>query len=146
MTSNRTYDVVVFGASGYTGRLVAEYLAKQYPEGLNWAMAGRSLEKLTSVRAEMGIDESVPLIAVDSSDAASVASMAADTRVVITTVGPYQLYGNELVAQCAAHGTDYVDLCGEPGWMHGHDQRPPRCRQSIRRAHCLLLRLRFDSI
>ena len=119
MKTKRTYDIVVFGASGYTGRLVAEYLSKQYPMGdINWAMAGRSVEKLAAVRTEMSISDSVPLIAVDSDDAASVAAMVRSTSVVITTVGPYQLYGNVLIAQCAAHGTDYVDLSGEPGWMH----------------------------
>lgn len=119
MKTERTYDIVVFGASGYTGRLVAEYLAQQYnADELNWAMAGRSLEKLAAVRAEMGVADSIPLIAVDSDDADSVASMVKSTSVVITTVGPYQLYGDELVKQCAEHGTDYVDLSGEPGWMH----------------------------
>jgi short subunit dehydrogenase-like uncharacterized protein len=119
MTDQKTLDIAVFGASGYTGRLVCEYLARQYPGGeVRWAMAGRSLDKLAAVRAEMGIPESVPLIEVDSENPASVAAMVGDSRVVITTVGPYQLYGTELVKQCAALGTDYVDLCGEPGWMH----------------------------
>ncbi|MCH1493573.1 MAG: saccharopine dehydrogenase NADP-binding domain-containing protein, partial [Luminiphilus sp.] len=116
---DRQYDVVVFGASGYTGRLVAEYLNNEYPDAdFTWAMAGRSIEKLSSVRAEMGIPESIPLIAVDSDDPKSLEAMVTSTRVVITTVGPYQLYGEELVKQCAIHGSDYVDLSGEPAWMH----------------------------
>ncbi len=119
MKGNRTYDLIVFGASGYTGRLVAEYLNTEYGnEDLKWAMAGRSLDKLASVRDEIGVDAETPLIAVDSADADSVEAMVKSTSVVITTVGPYQLYGNELVKQCALHGTDYVDLSGEPGWMH----------------------------
>lgn len=119
MSSDRQYDVVVFGASGYTGRLVAEYLNNEYPDAdFTWAMAGRSIEKLSLVRAEMGIPESIPLIAVDSDDPKSLEAMVTSTRVVITTVGPYQLYGEELVKQCAIHGSDYVDLSGEPAWMH----------------------------
>lgn len=119
MKTDRTHDIVVFGASGYTGRLVAEYMSQQYPgDDIKWAMAGRSLEKLSAVRAEMGIADSVPLIEVNSDDALSIEAMVRSTAVVITTVGPYQLYGNELIAQCAIHGTDYVDLSGEPGWMH----------------------------
>lgn len=119
MKANREHDIVVFGASGYTGRLVAEYINERYgSEDLKWAMAGRSMDKLAAVRSEMGIDDSVPLIQVDSDDPSSVSSMVQSTAVVITTVGPYQLYGNELIKQCAAHGTDYVDLSGEPGWMH----------------------------
>lgn len=117
--ANRPFDIVVFGASGYTGRLVAEYLARQYPagSGLTWAMAGRNLEKLAAVRAEMGVPDSVPLVAADSADRASLDAVAAKAKVVLTTVGPYQLYGSDLVAACAAAGTDYVDLCGEPAWM-----------------------------
>lgn len=119
MSSDRQFDVVVFGASGYTGRLVAEYLNNEYPDAdFTWAMAGRSIEKLSSVRAEMGIPESIPLIAVDSDDPKSLEAMVTSTRVVITTVGPYQLYGEELVKQCAIHGSDYVDLSGEPAWMY----------------------------
>jgi short subunit dehydrogenase-like uncharacterized protein len=118
MSTDRQYDIVVFGASGYTGRLVAEYLHEQYGDtALSWAMAGRSLDKLAAVRTEIGVSDTIPLIAVNSDDPDSVAAMVNSTRVVITTVGPYQLYGNELVKQCAEAGTDYVDLSGEPGWM-----------------------------
>ncbi|MDG1199423.1 MAG: saccharopine dehydrogenase NADP-binding domain-containing protein [Porticoccaceae bacterium] len=120
MKSNRELDIVVYGATGFTGRLVAEYLNNQY--GVNgevvWAMAGRSLSKLEQVRDEMEISNDVPLVVADSSDIDSINAMVERTAVVCTTVGPYQLYGNELVAACAAAGTDYVDLCGEPGWMH----------------------------
>lgn len=117
--TNSKYDIVVFGASGYTGRLVAEYLQEEYANtALKWAMAGRSLDKLASVRTALGIPESVDLVSVDSDDAASVGQMVSDCRVVITTVGPYQLYGEELIKQCAEQGTDYVDLSGEPSWMH----------------------------
>ena len=118
MDPEKQYDLVVFGASGYTGRLVADYLNEQYPDAdFTWAMAGRSIDKLAAVRAEMGIPDAIPLIAVDSDDPESLQAMVLATRVVITTVGPYQLYGEELVRQCATHGTDYVDLSGEPAWM-----------------------------
>ena len=115
---SREFDVVVYGATGFTGRLVAEYLQNQYGDGLSWAMAGRSKEKLASVRAQMSISENVPLITADSSDAASLKAMAARTKSICTTVGPYQLYGESLLAACAWEGTDYVDLSGEPAWMH----------------------------
>lgn len=120
MKSNRELDIVVYGATGFTGRLVAEYLNNQY--GVNgelvWAMAGRSQSKLEQVRDEMGISADLPLLVADSSNLDSIKAMVERTAVVCTTVGPYQLYGNELVAICAAAGTDYVDLCGEPGWMY----------------------------
>jgi short subunit dehydrogenase-like uncharacterized protein len=111
------FDVIVYGATGYTGRLVAEYIAVAYPQGVRWAMAGRSLTKLEAVRAEMGISADVPLITANADDPASLRAMCERTTVVITTVGPYQLYGSDLVAACAATGTAYVDLCGEPAWM-----------------------------
>jgi short subunit dehydrogenase-like uncharacterized protein len=119
----KSYDIVVFGATGFTGRLVAEYLHSTYGvgseanAGVRWAMAGRSLDKLKQVRDELGISAELPLLVADASDAASLRALVAQTRVVITTVGPYQLYGNALVTACAEAGTDYVDLCGEPGWM-----------------------------
>ncbi len=113
----REFDVIVYGASGFTGRLVAEYLALTYPQGLNWAMAGRSLTRLQEVRAEMGVPDSVALLTANADDPASLRAMCERATVVITTVGPYQLYGSELVAACVATGTAYVDLCGEPAWM-----------------------------
>lgn len=111
------FDVIIYGATGFTGRLVADYVARAYPDGLRWAMAGRSLAKLEEVRAEMGIGGDVPLVTAEADDPASLRAMCARTKVVITTVGPYQLHGSNLVAACAATGTAYVDLCGEPGWM-----------------------------
>lgn len=116
----REHDIVVYGATGYTGRLVAEYLAGHYTAGGDaprWAMAGRSAAKLAEVRDLVGAPADTPLIVADADDPASLAAMANSTRVVLTTVGPYQLYGEPLVAACAKAGTDYADLCGEPGWM-----------------------------
>jgi short subunit dehydrogenase-like uncharacterized protein len=112
-------DIVVYGATGFTGQLVAEYLAEHYrgDRDLKWAMAGRSLDKLASVRDAIGALADTPLIVADAGDPASLKAMIDQTRSVLTTVGPYQLYGSELVAACAASGTDYLDLCGEPVWM-----------------------------
>ena len=102
MASEQSFDIVVFGASGYTGRLVAEYLAQEYgSDDISWAMAGRSLDKLAAVRAEMGIGDDIPLLQVDIADAESIGRMVQACKVVITTVGPYQLYGDELAKQCA---------------------------------------------
>ena len=115
--SEREFDVIVFGATGFTGRLVAEYLAEQHGD-VKWAMAGRSRSKLESVRDIMGVPKDTPLIVADSDNGTSLAALAKRTKAVITTVGPYQLYGEPMIAACAAHGTDYVDLCGEPAWMH----------------------------
>ena len=114
------FDLVVFGASGFTGRLVAEYLSKKagVSHNLNWALAGRDVMKLESVKEEMQIPLSIPILQVDASDRASIKNMIAKTNVVLTTVGPYQIYGNELIECCVEAGTDYLDLCGEPAWMH----------------------------
>ncbi len=115
----KAFDLVVHGATGFTGRLVVEYLVQHYPNGgpLRWAMGGRSADKLAAVRDEVGAPANTPLVVTDSADPASLNALMAQTRLVLTTVGPYQLYGNELVAACAASGVDYVDLCGEPAWM-----------------------------
>ena len=120
MKTSAEFDVIIYGASGYTGRLVAEYMQKQYGAGgeVKWAMAGRSEDKLSAVRAEMGISQDIPLVVADASDPSQVKAMAERAKCICTTVGPYQLYGEPLVAACAETGTDYVDLCGEPGWMH----------------------------
>ena len=118
---NRTaeFDIVVHGATGYTGRLVIEHLLGRYGTAgeLSWAISGRSREKLSAVRDTVGAPAGLVLIEADATDAASLRAMAARTRAVITTVGPYQLHGEPLVATCAETGTDYLDLCGEPPWM-----------------------------
>ena len=117
--SSSKFDIIVYGATGFTGQLVAEYLAQHYrgDRNLKWAMAGRSREKLAAVRDAIGAPADTPLIAADAGDAASLKAMVDQTSSVVTTVGPYLLYGNELVAACAASGTDYFDLCGEVPWM-----------------------------
>ncbi|MDM4766254.1 saccharopine dehydrogenase NADP-binding domain-containing protein [Pelomonas sp. SE-A7] len=119
MSRERPYDLILFGATGFTGRLVAEYLLKRYgADGeLRWALAGRNPARLAEVRAGLGAPESLPLLQADAADAAALARLAAQTRAVITTVGPYQLHGEPLVRACAEAGTDYLDLCGEPLWM-----------------------------
>ena len=118
MKSERQYDVVVYGATGYTGRLVAEYLTSHYGQnGPKWAMAGRSAAKLAQVRDLIGAPADTPLIEANSDDPASMQALAQSARVIVTTVGPYQLYGEPLLAACVAAGTDYADLCGEPVWM-----------------------------
>ncbi len=146
MVNNREFDIIVYGATGYTGRLVAEYLARQY--GANgeprWAMAGRSRQKLEAVRSEMGVPESVPLIVADGSDAQSLRAMVERGSVMLTTVGPYALYGSDLVAACAQAGTDYVDLCGEPAWMHEMIRRYEATAQST--GARIVFSCGFDSI
>jgi len=119
MKSSSKFDIVVYGATGFTGQLVAEYLAAHYRDDrqLKWAMAGRSLDKLKSVRDAIGASADTPLIVADAADPTSLQAMIDQTRSVLTTVGPYQLYGSDLLAACAASGTDYFDLCGEPIWM-----------------------------
>ena len=118
MVSNK-FDIVVYGASGFTGQLVAEYLAVHYKGdgNLKWAMAGRSLDKLAAVRDAIGAPDDTALIVADAGDPTSLEAMVSQTKSVISTVGPYQLYGSELLAACVASGTDYFDLCGEPVWM-----------------------------
>jgi short subunit dehydrogenase-like uncharacterized protein len=114
----REFDVVVYGASGFTGRLVAEYLLKNYGvgNGLKWAIAGRNLTKLEGIRRELSV-ESLPILIADSADPDSLLKMVARTRAIATTVGPYAVYGSELVGACVESGTHYCDLTGEVHWM-----------------------------
>jgi short subunit dehydrogenase-like uncharacterized protein len=115
----RELDLIVYGATGFTGRLVAEYLAQPRSGGsVKWAMAGRSLSKLQAVRDEIGAPADTPLLTANADDPASLRALVTKARVIISTVGPYQLYGSDLVAACVETGTGYVDLCGEPNWMH----------------------------
>lgn len=144
--SSAKFDIVVYGATGFTGQLVAEYLAAHYKgdNSLKWAMAGRSLDKLKSVRDAIRAPADTPLIVADASDAASLKAMAERTMSVITTVGPYQLYGEELLAACVATGTDYFDLCGEPIWMRQMiDKYEPAAKESGAR---IVFSCGFDSV
>jgi short subunit dehydrogenase-like uncharacterized protein len=120
MNSTKKFDFVVYGATGFTGKLVVEYLVSKYGDDqkISWAMAGRSIEKLQSVKDDIGVNADIELIQVDSNDISSIDNLMSQTRCILTTVGPYQLYGNHIIAACASSGTDYVDLCGEPGWMY----------------------------
>jgi short subunit dehydrogenase-like uncharacterized protein len=119
MKPSSKFDIIVYGATGFTGQLVAEYLADHYSGNGDpkWAMAGRNLEKLASVRDAIGAPADTPLIAADAGDVTSLKAMVDQAKSVISTVGPYQLYGSELVAACAGQGVDYFDLSGEPLWM-----------------------------
>lgn len=121
MTDAREFDVVLFGATGFTGRLTAEYLAAHAPSDCRWAVAGRSREKLSAVRERLAeINPScadVELLVADVTDRDSLRAIASRARVVATTVGPYLRYGETLVAACAEAGTDYLDLSGEPEFV-----------------------------
>jgi short subunit dehydrogenase-like uncharacterized protein len=126
--ADREYDVVVFGATGFTGALTAEYLVNNAPDFTRWALAGRSRAKLEEVRGRLGNDQAErPLIHADVGDPDSLRALAESTKVLITTVGPYIKFGEPVVAACAAAGTDYVDLTGEPEfvdlmWLRYHEQ------------------------
>ncbi|MGW0945373.1 saccharopine dehydrogenase family protein [Streptomyces sp. NPDC002623] len=113
--SDRPYDIVLFGATGFVGTLTAEYLAAHAPAELRWAIAGRDEKKLEELRERLGVD--VGVLRADSSDPASLRALAEHARVVATTVGPYVTYGEELVAACADTGADYLDLTGEPEFV-----------------------------
>ncbi|WP_330286465.1 saccharopine dehydrogenase family protein [Streptomyces sp. NBC_00576] len=116
----RPYDIVLFGATGFVGTLTAEYLAAHAPDGLRWAVAGRSTDKLERLRerlAGVGKAAEVGVLEADVADPASLRALAGHTRVLATTVGPYLTYGEELVAACADAGTDYLDLSGEPEFV-----------------------------
>jgi short subunit dehydrogenase-like uncharacterized protein len=131
VAATRSFDVVVFGATGFTGELTAAYLAEHAPAECRWALAGRSTAKLEAVRKRLAAINpacaTLELLHADVADPASLAAVAGATKVVITTVGPYLEYGEPLVAACAAAGTDYVDLTGEPEfvdrmYLAHHDQ------------------------
>ena len=118
MNQLREYDIIVWGASGFTGRLVSEYLFNKYGSNnnLKWAIAGRNSLKLDSVRKEI-LDDTVPIIIADSNDSKSLNEMVKKTKVICTTVGPYAIYGSSLVASCVENRTHYCDLAGEVQWI-----------------------------
>lgn len=114
----RSLDLVIYGASGFTGRQAALYVAKHAPAGLRWALAGRNRDKLAAVRAELGPElAELPLIVAEGGDRAALGELAHATRVVATTAGPFALHGTALVEACVAEGTDYVDITGETVWV-----------------------------
>lgn len=136
--TDREFDVVVFGATGFTGHLTAEYLLSRYglADDLRWAIAGRSQQKLDEVRgklqADTGVDtSSLATLVADASNLDSMRDLAGRTHVVCSTVGPYALYGSQLVEACAALGTHYCDLTGEVHWMRRMiDQHDAAARES----------------
>jgi len=143
----KEFDVIVWGATGFTGALVSAYLLERYGSGdtLNWAMAGRNRGKLEDLRRSLGDRASdIQLLTADSHDRASLNALARRTRVILTTVGPYSLYGSDLVAACVEAGTDYCDLAGEVPWIRRMiDEHNERARETgARVVHCC----GFDSI
>lgn len=146
-TTAREFDVIVWGATGFTGTLVAEYLLRQYGSDgdLRWAIAGRSPDKLDELRDSLDVEpEALETIVADSFDSDSLEDLASRTRVVITTVGPYALYGSALVEACVGAGTHYCDLAGEVQWIRAMiDQHHQRARETgARIVHCC----GFDSV
>ena len=142
---NKNHDLIIWGATGFTGRLVAEYLLKQYGTGkeLKWAMAGRNEGKLKSIRNLLG-DESIPILTADSLDMDSLNALVQQTKVICTTVGPYAKYGSPLVEACVNNGVDYCDLTGEVQWIRRMiDQHHENAKaKGVKIVHCC----GFDSI
>jgi short subunit dehydrogenase-like uncharacterized protein len=147
MTTTRTYDVVVFGATSFVGQILARYLLEEFGlrGKLRWAAAGRSREKLEELRRSLGARAAkLPILVADAGDEASLREMCGEARVVASTVGPYALYGEPLVKVCAATGTDYCDLTGEPQWIRRMIQEYEGAarRTGARIVHCC----GFDSV
>jgi short subunit dehydrogenase-like uncharacterized protein len=148
MPNERQFDLALFGATGFTGGLTAEYLSLNAPAGLRWALVGRNREKLEAVRSRLAETAPAPplpeLLEADAHDLASLTRVAEATRVAVTTIGPYALHGEQLVAACAASGTDYADLTGEPEFVDrmyvAHHAEAER--NGARLVHCC----GFDSI
>ena len=112
MNKEREFDVIIWGGTGFTGSLVVEYIYSNYKnKSLKWAIAGRSIEKLNKIRLKFA-DDSIPVISANSDDLVSLQSMVKRTKVVCTTVGPYALYGSNLVKACVESKTHYCDLAG----------------------------------
>src|SRR5215470_3198225 len=116
--SNRDYDVVLYGASGFTGKQTVEYFNRHAPPGIRWAVAGRNREKLEAVKNEVGgAAKNAHLLAADSRDQAAIDAIVSRTRVLLTTAGPFALYGNAIVDACVRFKTHYVDITGETAWV-----------------------------
>jgi len=144
---NKTFDVIVFGATSFVGQILCRYMLRQFGLGgeLRWAAAGRSQQKLEQLRKSLGKPAArLPLITADAGDEASLRELCAQGRVIVSTVGPYALYGEPLVKVCAATGTDYCDLTGEVHWIRRMIKRyeKPAKKSGARIVHCC----GFDSI
>lgn len=147
MTRSAELDLVIQGATGFTGRLVAEHLFLRHPPGsaLRWGLGGRNPDKLERIRAGLGERaEEIPIVVADSGDRAALEALADRARVVASTVGPFSRFGSELVAACARRGTDYCDITGEVQWIRRMiDAHEETARESgARIVHCC----GFDSI
>lgn len=148
MAGKRDYEIVLFGATGFTGRLIAEYLIRHGGEDLHWAIAGRDRAKLEQLKGELATigpaAANIGVLVADNRDWASLALMANRTRVVLTTVGPYVDHGLQLVRACVTSGTDYVDITGEPAFVHEVLEKfdGPAREQGLRIVNCC----GFDSI
>ncbi|MCO4763127.1 MAG: saccharopine dehydrogenase NADP-binding domain-containing protein [Myxococcales bacterium] len=118
-TSERTFDVVLYGATGFTGRQTAAYFRDHAPAEVRWAIAGRNEAKLGTVASELGLSSAVGVLVADSSDRGAVSAMTAATRVLLSTAGPFSLYGSLVVECCVLSGTHYVDITGETTWVRG---------------------------
>lgn len=142
---HKNFDIIIWGASGFTGRLVAEYLLQQYGinKDLKWAMAGRNQDKLEQIRTQLG-NESIPILIADSMDISSLNNLVKQTKVICTTVGPYAKYGSLLVEACIQNGIDYCDLTGEVQWIRRMiDQHHEQAMMAgVKIVHCC----GFDSI
>lgn len=120
---SRKFDIIIFGATGYTGKMCAIYMAKQYgmDKNIKWAIAGRRKSALEDIRNELLVHDkeliNLPVVIADSSDFSSLTTMCASTKVIITTAGPFAVYGNQLVKACAELGTHYCDITGETDWV-----------------------------
>ena len=142
MMSERQFKIMLYGASGFTGKLVAEYLATEHAQ-LNWAIAGRSEQRLDQVRRELGMPD-LPIVIADSSNTDQLSAMARRTCTLISTVGPYAQYGTPVLEACANEGTHYCDLTGEAQWMaQVYERIDPIAKASgARLVHCC----GFDSV
>jgi len=119
-TANRPYDIVLFGATGFTGRLTAEHISTHLPTDLKWAIAGRSMNKLEALAAEckhLDPDRIQPRIEICNINGSQLSVLAQKTRLLVSTAGPYSLYGEPVFKACAANGTHYLDVTGEVPWV-----------------------------
>ncbi len=125
-------DVVLYGATGFTGRQTVEYFRDHAPGHIAWAIAGRNAAKLAALAGELALPPTVERIVAEASDTAALEQIARRTRVVLSTAGPFALYGEGLIAACARNGTHYVDITGETWWVREMiDRYEPAARASM---------------